>query len=659
MGGRGRDGWWLGRCGVVVDELATGGVQRGTPLAIVVAPGTGVCLAWDSGRLAVQTTDPVSVVREVAGLDPRWTWWSARETAAPLVAARRASADLLGPRGRRPAAARPAPRGAGRGLGGRRTTCPSRRVPPAPSPTCSRLGGRGRRPGCAPTASSRGVATRRLAADSFDAALRMGRARAAGPAPPAGAAAAPGPRRRPGAAGAPPPRAAHGVLGVGRGPARRSSSSATACRSTGRGAGADRRARRPAAGGRGAGGGPARTSATSAVLRHFPGEPRRPAQPARRCATLLDPGRRRRARHPLLAARAATPARRPPSRALLELAQGRADRHDVRLRLARPRTSPRTAGCAARGAPPTAAAGRMTASGRAAQPAGRAAPGGARRARPRVRARRPRPGRAAGAGRGVRRPGAGRAPPGRTTCTPRSPPACGVRPADGQGRGARRDVRPDLRRRRARPCADMDARLPGGDGLPARAPRSTAAPAARSATYGGAAGPVLGACRRTGRGPSRGRAARGRYARNAVVQGAAAELFKAWAATVRAGPAGAAAGEIVLCLHDELLLHVPQEHADEVAAGAGRRARADGRRGGPRAARPVRRRRRRRVRAGPTRTEARSPGQVCAMSRSARTARPVAGGPPDPRRAVARGPPAPASTALPVRVVQVEDPLPS
>ncbi|HEX7354219.1 MAG TPA: DNA polymerase [Mycobacteriales bacterium] len=49
---------------------------------------------------------------------------------------------------------------------------------------------------------------------------------------------------------------------------------------------------------------------------------------------------------------------------------------------------------------------------------------------------------------------------------------------------------------------------------------------------------------------------RGRYARNAMVQGAAAELFKAWAATVRAGLAGTG-GQIVLCLHDELLLHVP------------------------------------------------------------------------------------------------------
>jgi DNA polymerase-1 len=52
----------------------------------------------------------------------------------------------------------------------------------------------------------------------------------------------------------------------------------------------------------------------------------------------------------------------------------------------------------------------------------------------------------------------------------------------------------------------------------------------------------------------------GRYARNAVVQGAAAELFKAWAVTVRAGLV-ALGGQIVLCLHDELLLHVPGDAA--------------------------------------------------------------------------------------------------
>jgi DNA polymerase I len=59
-------------------------------------------------------------------------------------------------------------------------------------------------------------------------------------------------------------------------------------------------------------------------------------------------------------------------------------------------------------------------------------------------------------------------------------------------------------------------------------------------------------------------AARGRYGRNAVVQGAAAELFKAWAVTMRAraAPLGA---RIVLCLHDELLVQTPVEHSDDVA----------------------------------------------------------------------------------------------
>ncbi len=64
-------------------------------------------------------------------------------------------------------------------------------------------------------------------------------------------------------------------------------------------------------------------------------------------------------------------------------------------------------------------------------------------------------------------------------------------------------------------------------------------------------------------------ASRGRYARNATVQGAAAELFKAWAATVRARLAGdpdLASTRIVLCLHDELLVHAPAAVADRVAA---------------------------------------------------------------------------------------------
>jgi len=60
-------------------------------------------------------------------------------------------------------------------------------------------------------------------------------------------------------------------------------------------------------------------------------------------------------------------------------------------------------------------------------------------------------------------------------------------------------------------------------------------------------------------------AARGRYARNAAVQGAAAEMFKMWAVTVRARTAESPA-RIVLCLHDELLVHGPRADADHVAA---------------------------------------------------------------------------------------------
>jgi DNA polymerase-1 len=59
-------------------------------------------------------------------------------------------------------------------------------------------------------------------------------------------------------------------------------------------------------------------------------------------------------------------------------------------------------------------------------------------------------------------------------------------------------------------------------------------------------------------------AGRGRFARNAVVQGAAAELFKMWAVSVRAAlPPGA---EIVLCLHDELLVQAREQDGDRVAA---------------------------------------------------------------------------------------------
>lgn len=59
-------------------------------------------------------------------------------------------------------------------------------------------------------------------------------------------------------------------------------------------------------------------------------------------------------------------------------------------------------------------------------------------------------------------------------------------------------------------------------------------------------------------------AAQGRYGRNAMIQGAAAEFFKVWAVMVRARAAELDA-EIVLCLHDELLVHAPTNYGDAVA----------------------------------------------------------------------------------------------
>jgi DNA polymerase-1 len=58
-------------------------------------------------------------------------------------------------------------------------------------------------------------------------------------------------------------------------------------------------------------------------------------------------------------------------------------------------------------------------------------------------------------------------------------------------------------------------------------------------------------------------AARGRFGRNAMVQGAAAEFFKTWAVIVRARLS--TDSQIVLCLHDELLVHAPADEAIDVA----------------------------------------------------------------------------------------------
>ncbi len=71
---------------IVAGELSAAGVA-GEPLAIVVVPGVGLALAWAGGELQVPTPEPATVVRDLASLDPRWTWWSARATAATLVEA--------------------------------------------------------------------------------------------------------------------------------------------------------------------------------------------------------------------------------------------------------------------------------------------------------------------------------------------------------------------------------------------------------------------------------------------------------------------------------------------------------------------------------------------------------------------------------------------
>jgi DNA polymerase-1 len=83
-------------------------------------------------------------------------------------------------------------------------------------------------------------------------------------------------------------------------------------------------------------------------------------------------------------------------------------------------------------------------------------------------------------------------------------------------------------------------------------------------TYGGRLVRMSGGPDRAATESSGARSARGRYGRNALIQGAAAELFKMWAVTVRAR-AAALDARIVLCLHDELLVHVPRDRAEQAA----------------------------------------------------------------------------------------------
>ena len=86
-------------------------------------------------------------------------------------------------------------------------------------------------------------------------------------------------------------------------------------------------------------------------------------------------------------------------------------------------------------------------------------------------------------------------------------------------------------------------------------------------TYGGRRIPMSGAIadEMSDRDARSRAAARGRYGRNALVQGAAAEFFKMWAVLVRARGTELSA-RIVLCLHDELVVHAAMEHSDTTAA---------------------------------------------------------------------------------------------
>ena len=55
------------------------------PVALAIVPGTGIAIAEASGSRFVQTADIVGALTELG--QPRWVWWSARETATPLVRA--------------------------------------------------------------------------------------------------------------------------------------------------------------------------------------------------------------------------------------------------------------------------------------------------------------------------------------------------------------------------------------------------------------------------------------------------------------------------------------------------------------------------------------------------------------------------------------------
>ena len=68
--------------------LEAAGVRRGDPVALAFARTSGIGLSFHGRSWAVQCQDPARLVAEIElALSPRWVWWSADETATPLIRA--------------------------------------------------------------------------------------------------------------------------------------------------------------------------------------------------------------------------------------------------------------------------------------------------------------------------------------------------------------------------------------------------------------------------------------------------------------------------------------------------------------------------------------------------------------------------------------------
>jgi DNA polymerase-1 len=538
----------------LADDLARAGVVRGEPLALVVVPSEGVALAWAGGRREVAAADAADVVRRLAPLDPRWTWWSARGTAGPLVAAGvrpRTSWDLgavarlaWGLRRGDPAAVWAAAHG-----------LPEPAPPRATADLFDQDDGTGpvRDDGQLSPGWARGAWSADLAAGAEWAALavRVQQAqqrllggladpRADSDGPPLAVLTA----YAESAAALLAVELEHDGLPVDRAVVSRLLEDAVGPRPPDAAAEAEQRRRRDAE-----------------VLRHFPGsgaDLRNPAQVrdllARIGLELPDTRSWRLAPHAATSpAVAALLAWRKAERTATTYGWGWLDRHvgaDGRLR-------------GAWGAA-DAAAGRMTAqAGLHNLPA---------ELRPAVRAER---------GHVLVRADLGQVEPRVLAAVSGDKALTRAAREDDMYAPVAAQLGCDRPTAKVAVLAAMYGQTSGTAGAALRDmdrayPRAMAC--LRAAEESGRAGTDLrtygGRLLRLGGGAAQGGEpvgehvalppGAGRFARNAVVQGAAAELFKAWAATVR-GELGPLGGRIVLCLHDELLVHVPAEQAGAAA----------------------------------------------------------------------------------------------